>query len=76
MQPAEQLSELTRAPIAERQQTGELFLSPLTRGMAGASAPLSFAQQQVWLHAQLAPDVPFYNEVLILQRTGALDRKV
>ena len=39
----------------------------------GASVPLSFAQQQVWLHAQLAPGVPLYNEALILGRTGPLD---
>src|SRR5437764_10939649 len=36
------------------------------------SAPLSFAQQQIWLHAQRAPDFPLYNEVLLLQRSGAL----
>lgn len=35
---------------------------------------LSFAQQQVWLHAQLAADVPLYHEVLILEHTGPLER--
>jgi surfactin family lipopeptide synthetase A len=40
----------------------------------GAAPRLSFAQQQVWLHAQLAADVPLYHEVLILERTGPLDR--
>ena len=41
---------------------------------AGLAPSLSFTQQQVWLHAQLAADVPLYHEVLILERTGPLDR--
>src|ERR1700730_7930964 len=49
--------------------------SPLTQRPAGTSPRLSFAQQQVWLHAQLAPGVPLYNEVLTLERTGPLDRE-
>ena len=39
----------------------------------GNSAPLSFAQQQVWLHAQLVPDVPVYNEPVTIRRQGSLD---
>src|SRR5713101_5538018 len=35
--------------------------------------PLSFAQQQVWLHGQLASDVPFYNETMTVYRHGPLD---
>jgi surfactin family lipopeptide synthetase A len=37
--------------------------------------PLSFAQQQVWLHAQFAPDIPLYNEIMVLERTGPLIRE-
>jgi len=37
--------------------------------------PLSFAQQQVWLHEQLAPDIPLYNEIMVLERTGPLIRE-
>src|SRR6266576_5354370 len=48
--------------------------TPVARVSVGASPPLTCAQQQVWLHAQLAPDVPLYNEILILERTGSLDR--
>ena len=44
------------------------------RPMSGA-VPLSFAQRQVWLHAQFAADIPLYNEVLILERRGALDQE-
>jgi amino acid adenylation domain-containing protein len=36
-------------------------------------APLSFSQEQVWLHAQMTGDVPFYNEPITIHRRGALD---
>jgi len=39
----------------------------------GESAPLSFSQQQVWLHAQMAGDIPFYNETMTVCREGPLD---
>jgi len=35
--------------------------------------PLTFAQQQVWLHAQLAPDIPVYSEPFTVHRKGALN---
>lgn len=38
-----------------------------------ATAPLTFAQEQVWLHAQLAPDTPAYNEPFTIHRHGPLD---
>src|SRR5271167_3068030 len=44
------------------------------RQPAEVAPSLSLAQQQVWLHAQLAPDVPLC-EVLILERTGPLDHE-
>jgi amino acid adenylation domain-containing protein len=41
-----------------------------------ASAPLSFAQQQVWLHTQMAGDIPFYNETITIYRVGPLNVEV
>ena len=38
------------------------------------SAPLSFAQQQVWLHALLTPGLPIYNQSLVLKHTGPFNR--
>src|SRR4051812_26842929 len=35
--------------------------------------PLSFAQEQVWLHAQLAPDLPLYNEPVTIHYNGPMD---
>jgi amino acid adenylation domain-containing protein len=51
----------------------EAHISP--RPMAGP-APLSFSQQQVWLHGQMAGDVPFYNEPVTIYRHGRLDAAV
>lgn len=39
----------------------------------GQPFPLSFPQQQVWLHGQMAADVPFYNETMTVYRHGPLD---
>jgi amino acid adenylation domain-containing protein len=45
----------------------------IPRRAPGGAAPLSFPQQQIWLHARLAPDVPLYNEPLTVRRSGPLD---
>lgn len=46
--------------------------APVERNTAGLP-PLSFGQRQVWLHAQLAPDLPLYNEVVTIHKSGPLD---
>ncbi len=40
---------------------------------SAAPVPLSYAQQQLWLHAQLAPDTALYNEPFTVRHRGALD---
>ncbi|MGB6479856.1 MAG: amino acid adenylation domain-containing protein [Candidatus Sulfotelmatobacter sp.] len=52
-----------------------LSASAIVRPPFVGSIPLSIAQQQVWLHGQLAAGVPLYNEVLILERVGPLERE-
>lgn len=37
------------------------------------AVPLSFAQEQVWLHNQMAGDIPLYNEGITVYRHGQLD---
>jgi aspartate racemase len=59
------------AYLARRDLVATAGITP--RGAGAAAAPLSFAQQQVWLHAQLAPDLPLYNEPLTIRRSGPLD---
>jgi len=39
-------------------------------------APLSFPQQQIWLHSQIAPEIPVYNEPVTIYRDGPLDLTV
>jgi amino acid adenylation domain-containing protein len=39
----------------------------------GDPAPLSFAQEQLWLHEQLVPEIPIYNEPVTIRREGTLD---
>ena len=58
------------AYLAEREAAAPQAIVPRARGPV---APLSFAQQQVWLHAQLAPELPLYNEPLTIRRRGPLD---
>lgn len=46
---------------------------PLRPDPTADPPPLSFAQEQVWRHCQLAPDAPLYNESVALHHTGPLD---
>jgi surfactin family lipopeptide synthetase A len=48
----------------------------IPRRKPGVAVPLTFAQQQLWLHAQLAPNTPVYNEPFTVHRHGPLDVKV
>ncbi|HEV1995803.1 MAG TPA: amino acid adenylation domain-containing protein [Candidatus Acidoferrum sp.] len=44
----------------------------LTRRPPNEPIPLSFPQVQVWLHAQMAAEIPFYNETMTIYRRGPL----
>lgn len=47
---------------------------PLARRSSSPSAPLSFAQQEIWRRATAAVDKPpFYNESITIHRRGSLD---
>jgi amino acid adenylation domain-containing protein len=46
---------------------------PITPRTPGQAVPLSHAQEQVWLHAQMAPDLPLYNEAITLHYSGPLN---
>lgn len=45
----------------------------VARRVGSGPAPLSFPQQQIWLHSQIAPGVPVYNEPVSVYRQGPLD---
>src|SRR5882724_6865974 len=40
---------------------------------AGVASPLSYGEQLLWLHAQLAPGLPVYNDPITIHRKGPLD---
>lgn len=72
-----ELSEAKRA-LLEKLLRGSLPPNDLPeqsikRHNEDATAPLSFGQQQIWLLAQLMPDVPVYNECVTLHLPGLLD---
>jgi surfactin family lipopeptide synthetase A len=71
-----EISEQKRRLLEQylQQRSGEpIVAEAIPRRAPGAVIPLTFAQQQVWLHAQLAPDTPVYNEPFTVHRKGPLD---
>jgi amino acid adenylation domain-containing protein len=63
-----QLKEPKETPLANLNGA-----SAIPRLGNGGKAPLSFAQQQIWLHAQMVPGIPIYNEPVTIHRHGTLD---
>src|SRR5229473_81806 len=60
---------LSGSAVSSRE--GKPHITPRPRGN---TAPLSLAQEQVWLHGQMAPvGVPVYNETLTIRRSGPLN---
>ena len=52
-------------------QSREAVLTPRE---PGTMVPLAPSQQQVWLHAQMAPELPVYNEPITIHYRGTLNR--
>src|SRR5215471_5715189 len=62
---------------AEQSRVAKLTKGNGGPGISSSEAPLSFAQQQIWLHAQLVPQgSPVYNEPVTIHRHGKLDVSV
>ena len=40
----------------------------------GIDVPLSYGQEQLWVHSQFAHEVPIYNDPITMYRYGAMDR--
>ncbi len=51
-------------------------LPPISPRTSEGPFPLSHTQQQIWLHAQMAPDLPVYTEPFTVHRRGPLDADV
>jgi surfactin family lipopeptide synthetase A len=65
--------QLLEAYLQMRPESLAVTSSAVTRRNRNTTLPLTFAQQQLWLHAQLAPDSSLYNEPLTVRRKGPLD---
>src|ERR1700686_2098563 len=63
--------------LLERYLRGELGFQAaaqeIPRRQPGERIPLSFSQEQVWVHAQLAPEIPLYNEPVTIHYSGQLN---
>lgn len=72
-----QLSDANRKSIDGYLRGREVQVSTtpksIPRRPEGEPIPLSFSQQQVWLHSQMTGDIPVYNEAITILRTGPLD---
>ena len=66
------LDKLLRADFERKERSRPT----IRRRPAGEPVPLAFPQLQIWLHAQMATDVPFYNDALTVYRHGPLKRDV
>ena len=65
--------QLLEAYLQMRPESPAAGPSAVTPRKSNAALPLTFAQRQLWLHAQLAPDTSLYNEPLTVRRKGPLD---
>ena len=69
-------SDQARNMLLERLLSGTVRQQHIPRRDASQPVPLSDAQEQIWLHSEIAPTSPLYNEPVILYRHGALDAAV
>ena len=65
--------QLLEAYLQMRPESPAAKRSGVTPREGNAALPLTIAQRQLWLHAQLAPDTSLYNEPLTVRRKGLLD---
>jgi amino acid adenylation domain-containing protein len=67
-----------RRQLLERMLRGEASPTtpqpdPIRPRDGEAVVPLTHEQNQLWLHAQMAPDMPLYNESITIHRLGRYD---
>ncbi len=65
--------ELEKQALIKKYLSEQTHLDTIPPRSGGEPAPLSFPQQQIWLHCQMAPEVPVYNELVTIYRTGPVD---
>jgi aspartate racemase len=65
--------QLLEAYLQTRPENGKAAPSVVASPREDSTPPLTVAQQQLWLHAQLAPNSSLYNEPLAIRRSGPLN---
>jgi hypothetical protein len=66
--------DLLRKYMQQQEVTPSVSSAPvIPRRAPGSQPPLSFAQQQLWVHTQLTPNISVYNETLTVFKTGPLN---
>ena len=80
MAPDEMHLSENKSKVLERLRRGEHVGSrqklAIVRRPPNEPIPLSFPQLQVWLHAQMGTEIPFYNESITFYRHGPLSPSV
>jgi amino acid adenylation domain-containing protein len=74
--PAAAANPANRASQLEKYLKDRAPQQRVARRTGSGLAPLSFPQQQIWLHSQIAPGVPVYNEPVTIYRDGPLDLSI
>lgn len=68
------MGDVTQRNLSADLQADRSAVSGSIPRSAGHKAiPVSSAQEQIWLHAQLVPHIPIYNEPVTIHRDGTLD---
>ena len=67
------VAQLAETIESTRLQSGDVVIPPVARVDRSRPVPLSFAQQRLWVLAQLDPDNPSYNIPIALRVVGAVD---
>src|SRR5215813_815229 len=68
--------QLLELYLDRRKAKPETSLPAIPKRKGPLWAPLSFSQEQVWVHAQMDLKHPVYNELVTIHRRGQLDLKV
>jgi aryl carrier-like protein len=59
--------------IQKRLEASRVRTPAASANRGNTPIPLSWGQRQIWLHSQLVPDVPLYNEPFTVYREGPTD---
>jgi surfactin family lipopeptide synthetase A len=46
----------------------------IPRRVPGSDVPMSYGQEQLWIHSQFATEIPIYNDPVTMYRYGPIDR--